>query len=218
MTDLVIYGAGGLGRELRWLVEDVDAKTGEWNFLGFLDDRLFEKKRGPEEMTKRLPVLGDFSWLSSRTTPVAVLPGMASPSAKRKIFERLAGHPHVVFPALRHSTALIALNAALGEGSVVSAFCVVAPDTAVGRGSFLNWSSSVGHDSILGDFCSVMPNVSISGGVTVGDRTLIGAGAKILQGLKIGSDATVGIGSVVLTDVPDGCTVLGCPAKIIRRP
>jgi acetyltransferase EpsM len=62
-----------------------------------------------------------------------------------------------------------------------------------------------------------MPHADISGNVTIGPRTLIGVGAKILQGLKIGSDATVGIGSVVLNDVPDCCTVLGYPARVVKK-
>jgi sugar O-acyltransferase (sialic acid O-acetyltransferase NeuD family) len=211
MTDLVIYGAGGLGRELLCLIGDANIEAREWNFLGFIDDR---QRAGT---TGQVSVLGDFSWLSSRTKPVAVVPGMASPPAKHEIFERLRGNPHVLFPTFRHPTALVAPNAILEEGVVVSAFCVIAPGVRVGRGTFLNWYSSAGHDSVLGNFCSVMPNVSISGGVTVGDRTLIGVGAKILQGLSVGSDTTIGIGSVVLNDVPDRCTVIGYPARVVKK-
>ncbi len=38
MKPLVIVGAGGLGREVAWLVEDINRRKPEWNFLGFLDD------------------------------------------------------------------------------------------------------------------------------------------------------------------------------------
>jgi acetyltransferase-like isoleucine patch superfamily enzyme len=62
-----------------------------------------------------------------------------------------------------------------------------------------------------------MPHADISGNVTVGDRCLVGVGAKILQGLTIGADTTVGIGSVVLNNVPGRCTVMGYPAKVIKR-
>ena len=62
-----------------------------------------------------------------------------------------------------------------------------------------------------------MPSVNVSGNVTVGNRTLIGVQSAILQGIKIGSDVTVGMGSKVMTDVPDNCTVMGYPAKIIAR-
>jgi sugar O-acyltransferase (sialic acid O-acetyltransferase NeuD family) len=112
---------------------------------------------------------------------------------------------------------LVASSAVLSDGVVVSAFCVIDPDAKIKQGVFLHWYSSVGHDSVVGDFCSVMPSVNLSGGVTVGDRTLIGVGAKIHQNLKIGSDAVVGMGSVVLSDVPDHCTALGNPARIVKK-
>lgn len=41
----------------------------------------------------------------------------------------------------------------------------------------------------------------------------IGVGSVILPGLTIGENAIVGAGSVVTHDVPDGATVVGCPAR-----
>jgi len=47
----------------------------------------------------------------------------------------------------------------------------------------------------------------------VGKGASIGAHSVILPGVRIGRNATVGAGSVVTTDVPDGTTVCGNPAK-----
>ncbi len=45
---------------------------------------------------------------------------------------------------------------------------------------------------------------------------LVGAGAKILGPISIGAKARVGANSVVVQDVPDGCTVVGIPGKVVR--
>jgi acetyltransferase-like isoleucine patch superfamily enzyme len=45
----------------------------------------------------------------------------------------------------------------------------------------------------------------------------IGANATILPGITIGASAMVGAGAVVTKDVPDNATVVGNPAKIVRR-
>lgn len=43
----------------------------------------------------------------------------------------------------------------------------------------------------------------------------IGGGAVILPGITIGLKAMIGAGSVVTKSVPDGCIVLGNPARVV---
>ena len=50
----------------------------------------------------------------------------------------------------------------------------------------------------------------------LGDGVFVGAGAKILGGVRIGDRAKIGANAVVLSDVPDGATAVGIPAKIVR--
>jgi len=49
----------------------------------------------------------------------------------------------------------------------------------------------------------------------IGERVNIGAGAKLIGNITIGNDASIGANAVVLSDVPEGATVVGIPAKII---
>jgi serine O-acetyltransferase len=50
----------------------------------------------------------------------------------------------------------------------------------------------------------------------IGDNIFIGAGAKILGSVRIGNDVKVGANAVVTKDVPDGATVVGIPARVIK--
>lgn len=43
MKDLIIIGAGGFGREVAWLVEEINNKQPKWNIVGFVDDSLYGK-------------------------------------------------------------------------------------------------------------------------------------------------------------------------------
>lgn len=52
----------------------------------------------------------------------------------------------------------------------------------------------------------------------LGDDVFIGAGAKVIGPVRLGSGSKVGANAVVVHDVPDGCTVVGIPARVIRRP
>jgi serine O-acetyltransferase len=51
----------------------------------------------------------------------------------------------------------------------------------------------------------------------LGDDIYVGAGAKIIGSIHVGSRVRVGANAVVVKDVPDGCTVVGIPARVIRR-
>lgn len=50
----------------------------------------------------------------------------------------------------------------------------------------------------------------------LGDNVFVGAGAKIIGAVHIGSDVKIGANAVVVTDLPDGATAVGIPAKVVR--
>ena len=50
----------------------------------------------------------------------------------------------------------------------------------------------------------------------LGNDVFVGAGAKIVGGIRIGSRVKVGANAVVLEDVPDGVTVAGVPARVVK--
>lgn len=52
---------------------------------------------------------------------------------------------------------------------------------------------------------------------TIGDNVTLGANVCIIGGIHIGDNVTVGAGSVVVKDCPAGCTVVGNPARIIKK-
>lgn len=51
---------------------------------------------------------------------------------------------------------------------------------------------------------------------TVGDNVIIGSGAKVLGPINIGSNSKIGANAVVIKDVPDGATVVGVAANIVK--
>jgi serine O-acetyltransferase len=49
----------------------------------------------------------------------------------------------------------------------------------------------------------------------LGDGVMVGAGARVLGGITLGDGCTVGANAVVITDVPDGATAVGVPARVL---
>ncbi len=73
----------------------------------------------------------------------------------------------------------------------------------------------------MGRNCSIIAAVTIGMRNTwefpdIGDEVFIGAGARILGGIRIGSGAVIGANAVVISDLPDGATAVGIPARVTR--
>jgi serine O-acetyltransferase len=73
----------------------------------------------------------------------------------------------------------------------------------------------------MGENCTIVANVTIGlrnewAFPKIGNNVFIGAGARVLGGVQVGDDAVIGANAVVIHDVPQGATVVGVPAKIIK--
>lgn len=101
------------------------------------------------------------------------------------------------------------------------------PGAKIGVGLFIDHGTGVviGETAELGNNVTIYQGVTLGGTgkekgkrhPTIGDNVLISAGAKVLGSIKIGNNVKIGAGSVVLDPVPDNCTVVGVPGKVIIR-
>ena len=112
--------------------------------------------------------------------------------------------------------------------------CDLPGDVQIGRRvRFQHYGSGVViHNRVtIGDDVMIMPHVVIGQNVRagvaiqkldhiyIGNRVIIGAGAKIIATgtLRVGDGSVIGANAVLLTSLPDDCTAVGIPAKILKR-
>lgn len=210
---LVIFGAGGLGREVLLLVQQLNENRSTWDVRGFYDDQ------APATPTVAgLPYLGTSADLNATAEPLAVAVAVGSPAGRAAVVARLTA-PHLSFPVLVHPRVALARQQriALGEGCIIQQGCILTCDIELGRFVLLNLGCTVGHDAVLADFCSLMPHANVSGTAHLETGVYLGTSATIIQGVCIGQHAVVGAGAVAVRDIPANVTAVGVPAKVIRE-
>ena len=212
MEDIVIFGSGGMAREVAFLIEQINDASPQWNILGFVET---DRERVGQQVSK-YRVYCTEEELLDKSLSAAV--GIGTPAVNHKITSRFAQHANIRFPNLIHPSVIRdEPRVALGRGNVVCAGNIFTTDITIGSFNIFNFSGIYAHDVRLGDCCVFNSGVKLSGGVEIGSRCLVGAGATILQYLKVGDEVTVGAGSVVTKDVAAGTTVVGVPAKPLNR-
>ena len=121
------------------------------------------------------------------------------------------------FATVVHPSAVVASDVELGEGVQIMAGAVIQPGSRIGGNAVINTRASVDHDCVIGVHVHIAPGVTLSGGVEVGRGSHIGTGATVIQGVGIGEESLVGAGALVLHDVPTSVTVMGVPARVVKR-
>ena len=101
------------------------------------------------------------------------------------------------------------------------------PGAKIGRGFFIDHGMGIviGETAEIGDNCVMFHNVTLGGTgkhkekrhPTIGDNVFIGTGATILGPVTIGNNVMIGANTfIVMHNVPDNCSVVGSPGKIVR--
>ncbi len=199
---LAILGASGHGK----VVADIALQSG-WEEVCFYDDAY------PGcDMVEQWPVAGTFEAL---LRDLACFDGVAVAIGDNRVrdarLETLLEYGGNLV-TLIHPRAIVSPFATLAPGCVVVAGAVINAFALVARGCIINTAATVGHD------CRLARGVHVASGAgSVGRFTWVGVGAAVRQGVCLGEGVTIGAGAAVVRDVADGATMVGVPARPMRR-
>ncbi len=213
MKKISIFGAGGFGREVQMLIEQINEISKEWEFIGYWDD----DDNLPNKINDR-PLLGNLKKLNEyKEGELYLVCAVADPITKEKILNNIT-NKNIKYPILIHPSALIGNRkfVEIGEGTIIAAGNIITTNITIGKHVILNLSCTVGHDTSIGDYSSFMPSVNISGEVIIKNNVYVGTGAKIINLLEIGENTIIGAGAVVAKNLPPNCTAVGLPAKPVK--
>lgn len=207
---IIILGAGG---HAKVLIDALQRQSA--NILGITDPD--SKKIG--ENILGVPVIGDDGAINTyNNDSIKLVNGIGmvtNKTTRQQIFYHFKRQGYS-FSSIIHDSAILSFDATLSEGIQIMAGAVIQPGCKIGTNSIINTRASIDHDTIIGAHVHIAPGVTISGGVQIGDGTLVGSGVTIIQGVRIGENTTVAAGAVVIRDVPNGVTVMGVPARVVK--
>jgi sugar O-acyltransferase (sialic acid O-acetyltransferase NeuD family) len=207
MKDIVIIGAGGFGKEVAWLIEQINRVNQTWNLLGYVDDN---KPVGTE--INGTPILGPIDWLKDQK--LSMVCSISQPTIRHQIVEALINTQNE-FVTLIHPKIEFSDSVTIGAGSLICEGAKFTVNISIGNHVIIYHDSIICHDTIINDYCTILPSVNISGNVHIDHMTTLGTGSKVIQNLKIGSNVMIGAGSVVIRDIGDNLTAVGVPAKTL---
>ncbi|NLM97613.1 MAG: acetyltransferase [Halanaerobiaceae bacterium] len=211
MKDIIIICAGGFGRETAELIADINDVNPEWNLLGFVDDN--KEIQGKE--INGYQVLGGIDYLNDYRGSIYTICAVADCKIKQKIISRLT-NPGIRFASLIHLTAVISRSLEMGEGIIIQANTVITSNVKIADHVAISPQCGLGHDCFIDKYSTLFWNVNIGGFVCIGEGVLLGTKTFVIQERSIGSWSIIGSHSNVIRDIPQNCTAVGNPAKVIK--
>lgn len=207
----LILGCGGHGR----VVLDILRNAGGCDVVGFVDsDPMLAGRR--IDGVKVLGRPGDLSRIRSEHDVGVAIVAVGDNGDRRALADRLDAWGFELINAI-HPSVNLARNVSLGRNIVIAAGSLVCAHCQIGDSVILNTGCIVDHESLIGTATHICPGARLAGRVTVESGAFVGIGATIIQHVRIGYEAVVGAGAVVTDDVAPMSTVVGVPAREIKR-
>ena len=211
MKNIIIIGAGGVGREVSLIIEKINKLKATWNLIGFIDDNI----NSWNKIINGYQIIGGMDLLETLPLDTYVVIAIANYNLKKKIVNKI--NNKFKFATIIDPKVYIHDYMTIGEGTIIYEGAIITANIQVGNHVIISPKCGIGHDSIIKDYVSLLWNVNISGNDVIEEGVMMGSGSIIIQGKKIGKGSIIGAGAVVIDDIDSFTTAVGVPAKVVKE-
>lgn len=210
MKNIVIIGAGGVGREVSLIIQQINELEQTWNLLGFIDDNTDNWGK----VINGYSVIGGIDSLEFLSNDTYIVIAIANYKVKKNIVNKI--NNKFKFATIVHPKVWIHDYMTVGEGTIIYEGAILTANIEIGNHVIISPKCGVGHDSIIKDYVSLLWNVNVSGNDLIEEGVMMGSGSTVIQGKKIGKGSIIGAGAVVVNDIESFSTAVGVPAAVIK--
>lgn len=210
MKNIVIIGAGGVGREVSLIIQQINELEQTWNLLGFIDDNTDNWGK----VINGYSVIGGIDSLEFLSNDTYIVIAIVNYKVKKNIVNKI--NNKFKFATIVHPKVWIHDYMTVGEGTIIYEGAILTANIEIGNHVIISPKCGVGHDSIIKDYVSLLWNVNVSGNDLIEEGVMMGSGSTVIQGKKIGKGSIIGAGAVVVNDIESFSTAVGVPAKVIK--
>lgn len=211
MYDIVILGAGGMGRETFEVVEDTFGNDSNYRVKGFLSD----VPNMLDDFTGYPPLIGTIKDYEIQPNDRFIL-AIGDVAGRRQIAESILQRGGE-FINLIHPAAHIFRSAKIGRGVIIFPCAYVGADAKIGDFCLMNAHSLAGHDTILGNFSEMAPYSILGGGTVTGEECFFCMHAVTAPKTKLGNRVIISQGSTNKENPADDSFVEGVPGETFKR-
>ena len=207
--NLLIYGAGGLAKEIYDIV--LRSTPEKYKKIIFIDDFVEEAPFYLSQTIHFDSIKKDFP----DTNSIEGIVGVGEPSY-RELLATKFDKAGIRLATIIDKTALVSPTAQIKEGSIVCEYSTIHANVVVGRGCLLQPYCNLGHDIEIGDYSVISSSCAPGGASIFGRCVYMGMNSTSKEKITIGDDAIIAMGAAVFNDVAEGNTVIGNPARITK--
>ena len=204
MKDIVIVGTSGFAREIKMYLDRMNQLTKQWNFLGYIGGESDQNKIGTDE------------FVCNYSKPLDVVIAIGNGKLRKKLFDQYKSNSYLSFPNIIDPSVVLSDTVVFGEGNILSGKTIVTNEVTIGDFNIINMDCTLAHEVCIGNYNTISPSVNLSGKVKIGDFSSLGTACQVIPEKHIGTNSVIGAGSVLINDIPDNCTAVGVPAKVIK--
>jgi len=195
----IIFGAGGHAKSVADVILFNESE---------IDIIFINKNAHPNEILLGFPVVDDYN-----VTNEDVFVAIGDNKIRRNICEKY--YKNLI--SVISKRAYVGRDVSLGKGVFVAHNAHIGILSAINDFSVINTNASIDHECKVGLASTIAPGAVLCGKVTIGDNSWIGANASVKENISIVDNVIIGMGSIVIKDIDEEGTYVGCPAKIIHK-